>query len=196
MRVISVSALRDPEPASAVLVRPSSIQGNGVFAAHAFIKGDVILAIDDSRIVDDAHPLRGDENPRHCDYLQSGKVVLMQPPERYINHSCDPNTYVKTVKGERLVIARRNIAHDEEITYDYSVNGGGDTLWTCSCGAKRCRHTVHSDFFHLPLELQKEYLPELEDWFRKERAPEIASLRSRLSSQSKIAQDSPAPRSR
>jgi hypothetical protein len=100
----------------------------------------------------------------------------MQPPERYINHSCDPNTYVKTVKGKRLVIARREIAAGEEITYDYSINSSGNTIWLCGCGAARCRREIHSDFFHLPIEFQREYRPLLDDWFRKERATDIAHL--------------------
>lgn len=164
-----------------VVVGASKINGQGVFANAAFRPGEAVLAIDDSRVVSEAAPLKGGEDPRHRDYLEAGKVVLMQPPERFINHSCDPNTYVKTVSGKRLVIARRAIAQGEEITYDYSVNGSGDTVWHCQCGAVRCRHDVHSDFFHLPVELQQEYLPELDDWFQTERAAEVKRLREILS---------------
>ena len=41
---------------------------------------------------------------------KGGKVVLMQPPERYINHSCDPNSFVKTIDGVRHVLALLDIA--------------------------------------------------------------------------------------
>jgi len=109
-------------------------------------------------------------------------VTLMQPPERYINHSCDPNTYVKTISGKRVVMARRVIAEGEEITYDYCINSGGDTLWRCRCGASRCRQLIHSDFFRLPIELQREYLALLDDWFRQERSAEVAALEEKLSS--------------
>jgi CDGSH-type Zn-finger protein len=164
-----------------VVVNPSDIEGLGVFAARPFQSNDVILAIDDSRVVGRDTPLTADEQERHCDYLEAGKVVLMQPPERYINHSCDPNTYVKTVNGKRFVIARREIQTRDEVTYDYSVNGGGDTIWLCRCGASRCRRNIHSDFFHLPIEFQREYLPELDDWFVKERQDDITHLRQQLS---------------
>ena len=159
-----------------VAVRSSAIQGLGVFAARPFRKGAVVQVIDDSRIVDDLHPLGSGDDARHCDYLEAGKVVLMRPPERHINHSCDPNTYVKTLDGRRLVIALRDIPAGEEITYDYCINSGGDTVWTCHCGAARCRGEIHSDFFHLPLELQREYLPLLDDWFRRERSDEVDRL--------------------
>ena len=162
-----------------VAVRSSAIQGFGVFAVRPFPKGAVVQVIDDSRIVDDLHPLGPGDDARHCDYLEGGKVVLMQPPERHINHSCHPNTYVKTVDGRRLVLALRDIPAVEEITYDYCINGGGNTVWTCHCGAARCRREIHSDFFHLPLELQREYLPLLDDWFRRERSAEVEELTRR-----------------
>lgn len=164
-----------------VVVGASKINGQGVFAKTAFRQGEVVLAIDDSRIVNAATPLQSGEDLRHCDYLEAGKVVLMQEPERYINHSCNPNTYVKTVSGKRVVVARRAITPGDEITYDYSVNGSGDTVWRCHCGVSRCRQDVHSDFFHLPIELQQEYLPELDDWFKKERAADVTHLRDLLS---------------
>ena len=160
------------------MVSASRIEGQGVFAERPFLEGQPVLEIDDSRIVDEHHPLAPRDDARHCDYLAGGMVVLMQPPECYINHCCQPNTHVKTVVGRRLVIALRNITAGDEITYDYCINGSGDTVWTCHCGVERCRHAIHSDFFHLPIELQREYLPLLDVWFREERAAEVQRLRS------------------
>lgn len=153
-----------------VIVRESSINGMGVFALESIAKGELVLAIDDSRIVTPEFPLdesKG-ELEYHCDYLAGGKVVLMPFPERHINHSCDPNTFVKTILGIRYVFALRPIAIEEEVTYDYCINGFGDTLWPCNCGSARCRKTIHSDFFHLPYELQVEYLPLLDSWYVEE----------------------------
>lgn len=151
-----------------------------MFATRPFRKNEVILTLDDSRVVDARHPLRKGEEPRHCDYLDGGKVILMPSPERHINHSCDPNTYVKTFRGRRRVVALRDIESGDEITYDYCINSGGDTVWTCHCGAARCRQEIHSDFFHLPLEIQREYLPLLDAWFRRERAEDVARLQAKL----------------
>jgi uncharacterized protein len=154
----------------------SQIEGNGVFAERDFSTGAVVLTINDCWVVDANHPVPPGED-RYCDYLEAGKTVLMPVPERHINHSCDPNVYVKTIQGSRRVIARRPIARGEEITYDYCVNGYGDVWWTCHCGATRCRHSIHTDFFRLPQELQAEYLPLLDDWFVEERAAEVNALR-------------------
>ncbi len=161
-----------------VTVKESSIAGRGVFALVRLSKGELVIAIDDSRIVTPAFPLdesKG-EFEYHCDYLAGGKVVLMQFPERHINHSCDPNTFVKTVLGIRYVFARRPIRAGEEITYDYCINGFGDVHWKCNCGSSRCRNTIHSDFFHLPFELQVEYLPLLDNWYIEEYQEKIQDL--------------------
>ena len=160
---------------ASVLVRESPIHGAGVFAARDFSAGDVVLSIDDSHVVDNEHRVSASEEI-YCDYLEAGKTVCMQVPERHINHSCDPNVFVRTTNGIRYVLARRDIQAGEEITYDYCVNGYGDVVWTCHCGAPRCRGAIHSDFFQLPLEAQREYLPLLDEWFRKERLREIEEL--------------------
>jgi SET domain-containing protein len=161
-----------------VVVKASPIHGTGVYAAADLQKGAAVLRIDDSRRVTLEDPLdesKG-EFDYHCDYLADGRVVLMRPPERHINHSCDPNTFVRTILGVRYVFALRRIPAGEEITYDYCINGFGDTLWECRCGSTRCRLQIHSDFFHLPLELQLEYLPLLDDWYVGEYREKVAEL--------------------
>ena len=162
-----------------VIVRPSPIQGLGVFAARDFRAGEVIFDTSELRLVTDEHPLGEGEEERHCDWLADGRQVLLPEPARYINHSCDPNVFVRTIDGIRHVLALRDIRTGEEITYDYCVNGYGDVVWHCNCGADRCRGTIHSDFFHLPLDLQWQYLPLLDEWFRKERSEDIEKLKAR-----------------
>jgi hypothetical protein len=104
----------------------------------------------------------------------------MQSPERHINHSCDPNTFVRTLNGVRYVFALRDIAASAEVTYDYCINGFGDVVWMCHCGAPRCRGTIHSDFFHLPFALQIEYLPLLDTWYVSEYRPAVDDLLRRV----------------
>jgi hypothetical protein len=161
------------------VVAESRIHGLGVFAARDFMEGETVLIIDDSRVVDDAHPLRPEWGgfERHCDYLADGQVVLMQSPERHVNSSCDPNTYVRTIDGVRHVLARRAIKSGEEITYDYVINCHGGAVWQCNCGSSRCRGTIVSSFFELPTDWQSEYLPLLDEWFVEEHREKVESLR-------------------
>lgn len=56
---------------------------------------------------------------------------------QYINHSCEPNTFFDTQKGE--VVAVREIAPNEEITFFYpSTEWSMTQPFTCFCGARSC----------------------------------------------------------
>jgi len=163
-----------------VYVGASPIHGEGAFAAVDIKKGERIFAIDDSKVVPEGASLEEveREHRHHCDDLAGGKTVILGEPDGCVNHSCDPNCYVKTIEGLRYNIALRDIRIGEEVTHDYCNNGGGDTVWRCNCGSGRCRRTIHSDFFHLPLDLQLEYLPLLDDWFVDENLERVEALRS------------------
>ncbi len=57
---------------------------------------------------------------------------------RFINHSCAPNCRADTIRGRIWIVARRDIAEGEELTFDY---GYGFKHWArhpCRCGASRC----------------------------------------------------------
>ena len=95
-----------------VEARESKTQGRGVFANKDFQKGDVVLQIDDTHVVKDKSKLTAGQHELELDYL-ADKTVIMQEPEKYINHSCEPNTYVKTNNGVREVLAMRDIKLDK-----------------------------------------------------------------------------------
>lgn len=168
-----------------VVVKESKIHGVGVFAARDFAGGEIILTIDDSRVVDEKHPLHRElgEYDYHCDYLADGKVVLMPAPERHINSCCDPNTFVKLVDDVRHVAARRAIKTGEEITYDYIIDCDGGIVWQCDCKSSRCRKTIVSSFFDLPYEWQTEYLPLLSEWFIEEHSEKVRNLLKRINNE-------------
>jgi SET domain-containing protein len=162
-----------------VYVGPSPIHGEGTFAAEPIRAGDRIFAVDDSNLVPEG--MSHEEAERlyrhHCDDIAGGKKVILGEPDGWINHSCDPNVNRISIDDRRWEIALRDIAADEEITHDYRINGGGDTTWKCNCGTERCGGTIHSDFFHLPVDLQLEYLPLLDNWFIEENRERVEELR-------------------
>lgn len=67
-------------------------------------------------------------------YLTS--IDAGEPPD-YVNHCCDPNA---GLSGQISLVAMRNIASGEEITFDYAMADGScyDEFF-CSCGSKNCR---------------------------------------------------------
>ena len=165
-----------------IRAKTSRIEGLGVFADRPFEEGDVVLVIDTSRVVDERHPLRPElgEREDHCTSLQDGRVVLLPAPERHLNHSCDPNAYLRTAGAELRVIARRAIGAGDEITLDYLINTHGGSRWRCRCGAPRCRGLLEASFFDLPLELQREYLGLLEPAFVERHRDEMVRLQARM----------------
>lgn len=147
-------------------MRPSPIQGLGLFALRSFDAGQLIDTVNVVREITPETPLRPElgERADHCDY-PDGKVVLIGPPHRHVNHSCDPNAWVRYEEATSHLVARRPIGTGEEITCDYSINLTAGDAWPCHCGAARCRGQVVGDYFRLPPEIQREYAPHLADWF-------------------------------
>ena len=74
-------------------------------------------------------------------------------PAGAANHSCDPNLWWS---GDDLV-ALRDIAAGEELTYDYATGGlAAGTLLRCNCGSTRCRGLIEADDWRIP-QLQRRY---------------------------------------
>lgn len=160
-----------------VLVKTSKIQGKGVYANKDFKRNDIVLIIDDTNVITDKNLITKQQFENACDYLDNGKIILMKEPEVYINHSCNPSTYVKTIDGVRKVFAMKDIKKGDEITYDYSINGDNDGTFICHCGSDKCRKIYDGNFFHLPIEKQKEYIPYLDVWFVAKYKKEIEKIK-------------------
>jgi len=164
---------------SEVQVRPSGIQGLGVFVRRSFRAGDRIRRVSVVREVTVTSPVREDLGERldHCAY-PNGKVVLLGTPDRHVNHSCDPNAYELFENDCSYIVARRDIGAGEEITVDYNINISDGTAWPCRCGSTRCRGEVAGDFFRLPKEWQREYRPFLANWFVERNRDRVQALDS------------------
>jgi SET domain-containing protein len=57
---------------------------------------------------------------------------------RFINHSCEPNTFMRRTRDRAEFYALRDIAKNEELTVDYEESHHEGRL-RCRCGAARCR---------------------------------------------------------
>jgi hypothetical protein len=60
---------------------------------------------------------------------------------RFINHSCEPNTFFRCTPARAEVYALRDIAPGEELTVDYGESHHNGRL-ACACGAGNCRGKI------------------------------------------------------
>lgn len=158
-------------------VKPSGIEGIGIFAKRKFRADERIRQVNIVREITDEYPLREGKGEflKHCAYPRD-KIVLWGYPDRHINHCCDPNAYEFHEGDVVYVVARRDIESGEEITFDYNINTAGGNSWSCNCGVDRCRGESVGDFFKLPLDQQQEYKTLLADWFVERHKEKIAML--------------------
>jgi len=150
---------------NSVEIRKSKINGKGTYALKDFKKGDVVIIWSPKKMVNKekmSKISRNDQN--HSTYTGDNKYIIMGSPERFVNHSCDANTFVKNRKD----IAKRKIKKGDEITTDYSLNGIEDWKLACKCGSKKCRKIVYGDFRKLNLKVQKRLTLYLEKWYKRE----------------------------
>jgi uncharacterized protein len=64
----------------------------------------------------------------------------MEDPADFINHSCNPNA---GICGQISLVAMRDIAPNEEITFDYAMaDSSSFDEFACHCGAATCRGVV------------------------------------------------------
>ncbi|MBV9950314.1 MAG: SET domain-containing protein-lysine N-methyltransferase [Acidimicrobiia bacterium] len=130
-----------------VEVRPSAIEGQGLFAAEPIDAGEVVVELG-GRIVDQAELDR--LIAEGTDYVDSVTIDVDQhlvlpagSIAHFGNHSCDPNLRVD--RPYRLV-AGRAVARAEELTVDYGTISGADGFsMVCRCGAATCRGVVTND---------------------------------------------------
>src|SRR5207244_4720780 len=126
-------------------IRKSPINGKGCFATISFCRGRKIAEYTGERIPDlEAQRRAHRAKLRICDV--DGRWSLDGSRggngTHYINHSCEPNAYMKTAYGHVLFFALRDISPGQEITIDYENTLHSDRK-RCRCGAPNCRGTLH-----------------------------------------------------
>jgi uncharacterized protein len=126
-------------------IRNSAIQGKGCFSVAQFRRGRKIAEYTGEKITTaEARRRAGRRKLRICainnrwslDGSRSGNGT------HYINHSCEPNAYMKILYDHILFIALRDINPGEEITIDYESTLHSNKK-RCTCGAPSCRRTIN-----------------------------------------------------
>ena len=127
-------------------IKESRIDGKGCFAVRFFPSGKKIAEYAGERISrrEVARRARRRRKLRICaiNSYWSLDGSIGGNGTHYINHSCDPNSYMKILYGHILFIARRDIHPGEEITLDYVMTYHSDRK-KCHCKSPVCRGTIN-----------------------------------------------------
>jgi SET domain-containing protein len=124
---------------SNLIIKNSEINGKGIFANKDFKKGEIILEWDTTHELKEEEVKELSDNEKKYVSYENGKYILMQEPEKYMNHSCDSNTYAKEFQD----IAKKDIKKGEEITTTYPEEEIPDNQMKCNCKSKNCRGIIN-----------------------------------------------------
>jgi uncharacterized protein len=126
----------------AVAVRPSAIDGQGVFAEELVAPRLKIGEIRGESISVNEARIRATRSERIMIVELSDKKAIdfsrSADPMRYTNHSCQPNARLCIRQGRVEFYALRAITPGEEITVDYGETHHEGRL-RCRCGVAGCR---------------------------------------------------------
>jgi SET domain len=131
----------------------SSIHGYGVIATRRFLEGEVVCVGDgvvyrEADDFDDTYSLIMPGYEADPETGEDGPPMFFDLvcQTRWINHACDPNTYVDTEWDEANKTARawwvavRTIEPGDELTYDYEF--AAEVAEPCACGSAKCRGVI------------------------------------------------------
>jgi uncharacterized protein len=130
--------------------------GLGIFAAKAFAQGQVILGDEDGDYYHTAYTYAqiaamGLDLAQHCFQVDHDRYLLPHGSiDDLINHACEPTTGIRLTRRGYRLLALRDIAVGQQLTYDYStyITNPRERL-QCCCGSPRCRGEI-GPFRNLP----------------------------------------------
>jgi hypothetical protein len=131
---------------SLAVMRPAPGAGFGSYAIAPVPAGTIVAAFGGT-LMDRATFDRQNPDRRSRSIQIDDDTFLLGPVEREpgdaVNHSCDPNC---GMGGAAQVVAMRDIAVGEALTFDYAMADGSDyDEFDCACGSALCRFRVSGD---------------------------------------------------
>ncbi len=122
-----------------IIVQKSHIQWKGAFATRDFKKWEKVLHRDVSYTISkDKFMKMSPAEKKYISFLND-RYTIMQSPEKYVNHSCEPNTTAK----DFCDVAIRDIKKGEEITGNYiETEDSTEGKMKCICKSKKCKKYI------------------------------------------------------
>ncbi len=120
------------------IIRPGKGLGFGLVTNKLFKKGDFIV-----EYIGIKKPNKEVEDHTGKYLFEiNNKFTIDGSPRwntaRYINHSCRPNCEVEIKKGRIMIMAIKNIAAGEELSYDYGEEYFDEFIKPVGCKCVKC----------------------------------------------------------
>lgn len=131
-----------------LIVRSSSLHGAGVYTTAPIRKGARVLEYTGPRLTrEQSEGMYADSEVTYLFTMDDQKTIIDGfGIAAFVNHSCDPNCETDQIGDSIWILARRNIAANEELTYDYCLwDAEPGEEAPCYCGAENCRGTMYSE---------------------------------------------------
>lgn len=126
---------------SLVAFRPSRIHGSGGFATTEVPAGARLIEYVGERISkEESHRRCEANNPFifQLDDLTDLDGNVDWNPARWLNHSCAPNCEAVLDEGRIWIVALRDIAAGEELSFNYGYDLADYRDFPCRCGTPAC----------------------------------------------------------
>lgn len=134
-------------------VKEVEVKGRAVFAGKVIPEGSLVIKFEG--------PIYDKETcPEFSEAIQVGVNAWMWSSgglDDLVNHSCNPCCGLWQVNGDTYLLALRDIAIGEELSFDYSTSMV-DEPWNmdCACGDAKCRGKI-ANFLDMPDDVQQYY---------------------------------------
>ena len=142
-----------------VIVKPSAIQGKGLFAAESIREGEIVCVkgghIFTRQRLREVNVMLGPAEIQLADDLFIGPLTSEEREGSMLfsNHSCDPNI---GVRGQIIFVAMRDIEAEEELTHDWATTDDDVYEIKCECTGANCRKVITGQDWRKK-ELQEKY---------------------------------------
>ena len=129
------------QPSPVIIIKPSPIHGAGGFARENILRSTRVIEYIGAKI-DKRESLRQCEQNNEFIFCLDPQWDLdgniPTNPARFLNHSCAPNCEAILDAGRIWIVASRDIAVGEEITFNYGFDLEDYKDHPCRCGTSAC----------------------------------------------------------
>jgi len=130
-----------------LIIKSSMLHGAGVYTTAPIKQGTLVLEYTGPRLTaQECEGMYADTEVTYLFAMDDRNVIIDGfGMAAFVNHACDPNCETDQIDDRIWIIALRDIAANEELTYDYNLfDGEPGERAPCYCGMRGCRGTMFS----------------------------------------------------